>query len=97
MKVKSSKERLNQKYKSNSIGQPTYEKKLFKIYSKFKLIEDYFYNITLEKDEKEQKEYINKKYQVIIIKCRVFTELSMRNTPIIKGNIKKYNTFLSII
>ncbi len=42
------------------MSEERYSMELEKIESQFKIIEDYFYSITKEQEEKEQKEYMEK-------------------------------------
>lgn len=60
MKGKSLKERLHKKYISNKVSQLGYERQLHKAEIRFNLIQDYFYSISKEREEKVQKEYMNK-------------------------------------
>lgn len=60
MKSYSNKIKLINKQRLKPMSEEKYLKKLEKIESPFKIIEDYFYSITKEQEEKEQKEYMEK-------------------------------------
>lgn len=60
LKVRSNRSKLDKKHISNHISQADYEKKILLLDKQFKVIEDYFYSITKEQEEKEQKEYMKK-------------------------------------
>lgn len=60
MKSYSNKMKLLKKHRKKPMSEEKYFKEIDKIESKFKHIEDYFYSITREQEEKEQREYMKK-------------------------------------
>lgn len=60
MKSYNNKIKLIKKHKLKPMSEEKYFRELEKIGRQFKIIEDYFYSITKEQEEKEQKEYMEK-------------------------------------
>lgn len=58
MKSYSNKKMLIKKHNLKPMSEAIYLKELERIESQFKVIENYFYSITKEQEEKEQKEYM---------------------------------------
>ena len=60
LKVDSAKRRLYAKHRANPMSEDKYLKALEKIESRFNLIEKYYLNMTREKDNKENEEYMGR-------------------------------------